>query len=179
MDSVSGFVEAVDYFLIAPYRWPGNSMIGWWTGTTILALWAALLGKLTIALVFRVNRSHIKETVGEMAQRHSQSMNALKAGDKRAYTAINRLANEAFGKSFFLQVAMASASLWPLPCALAWLQIRFSSIQFPLLFDLPLIGDSVGYPFIFIPLYILARIILGKIKIRKAPNPDKPEKCLK
>jgi len=164
MDFVSGFVEAIDYFLIAPYRWPGNPMIGWWAGTTILAVWAALLGKLTIALVFRVNRSHIKETVGEMAQRHSQSMNALKAGDRAAYKAINRLANEAFGKSFFLQVAMASASLWPIPCALAWLQIRFSSIRFPLLFDLPLIGDSVGYPFIFIPLYILARIILGKIK---------------
>jgi len=42
MDFVSEFVEAIDYFLIAPYRWQGNSMIGWWTGTTILAVWAAL-----------------------------------------------------------------------------------------------------------------------------------------
>ncbi|MBC8177145.1 MAG: hypothetical protein ISR61_09585 [Desulfobacteraceae bacterium] len=171
MDFVSGFVETIDYFLIAPYRWSGNPVIGWWTGTTILAVWAALLGKLTIALVFRVNRSHIKETVGEMAQRHSQSMNALKAGDRTAYKAINKLANEAFGKSFFLQVAMASASLWPIPCALAWLQIRFSSIRFSLPFDIPLIGNSVGYSFIFIPIYILARILLGKIKIRKAHNP--------
>ena len=106
-----------------------------------------------------------------MDQRHSESMNALKAGDKAAYKAINSLANEAFGKSFFLQVAMASASLWPVPCALAWLQIRFSSIRFPLLFDLPLIGNSVGAPFIFIPLYILARIIVGKIKGKRSRVP--------
>jgi hypothetical protein len=105
-----------------------------------------------------------------MSRRHGQSMNALKAGDRAAYKAINKLANEAFGRSFFLQVAMASASLWPIPCALAWLQIRFSSIRFPLFFDLPFIGDSVGYPFIFILLYILARIILGKIGIRKSEN---------
>lgn len=167
MNFVSGFVEAIDYFLIAPYRWPGNPVIGWWTGTAVLAAWAALLGKITIALVFRVNRSYIKETVGEVNQRHTQSMNALKAGDRAAYRAINRLANEAFGKSFFLQVAMASASLWPVPCALAWLQIRFSSIQFPLAVDLPLVGHKVGASFIFIPLYILARIMLGKVKPRK------------
>ena len=168
MDLFSGLFEAIDTLLIAPYRWPKNPVIGWWVGTFILAIWAALLGKLTIALVFRVNRSHIKETVQEMSRRHSQSMNALKAGDRAAYKAINKLANEAFGRSFFLQVAMASASLWPLPLALAWLQMRFSSVDFPLPGNLPLIGNSVNYPFIFIPLYILARIILGKIGIRKA-----------
>jgi len=167
MDFVSGLIEAIDSLLIAPYRWPKNPVIGWWIGTFILAVWTSLLGKLTIALVFRANRSHIKETVQEMSRRHSQSMNALRAGDRAAYKAINKLANEAFGKSFFLQVAMASASLWPLPLALAWLQMRFSSVDFPLPVNLPLIGKSVGYVFIFIPLYILVRILLSKFKFSR------------
>ncbi|MBW1780148.1 MAG: hypothetical protein JRL30_05370 [Deltaproteobacteria bacterium] len=167
MDFVSGLIEAIDSLLIAPYRWPGHPVIGWWVGTSILAIWTALLGRMTIALVFRVNRSHIKDTVQEMSQRHSQSMNALKAGDRQAYKAINKLANEAFGRSFFMQVSMAAAALWPIPLALAWLQLRFSSVDFPIPVTLPLIGNNVGYAFIFIPLYILARIILGKVKIRR------------
>lgn len=166
MDVLSGLIEAMDSLLIAPYRWPGNAVIGWWLGTSILAVWAALLGRLTIAMVFRVNRSHIEETVQEMSQRHNQSMNALKAGDRAAYTSINKLANDAFGRSFFMQVAMASASLWPLPLALAWLQMRFSSVDFPLPVTLPLIGNSVGYAFVFIPLYILVRIILSAYKFK-------------
>ncbi len=170
MDVLSGLIEAVDSLLIAPYRWPGNPVIGWWTGTCILAVWTALLGRLTIAMVFRVNRSHIEETVQEMSQRHNQSINALKAGDRAAYKSINKLANEAFGRSFFMQVAMASASLWPLPLALAWLQMRFSSIDFPIPVTLPLIGNSVGYAFIFIPLYILVRITLGKLRFRRAQS---------
>ena len=168
MDVLPGLFEAVDSLLIAPYRWPGHPVIGWWLGTSILAIWTALLGRLTIALVFRVNRRYIEETVQEMDQRHHQSINALKSGDRSAYKGINKLANEAFGKSFFMQIAMASASLWPLPLALAWLQTRFASVDFPLPVTLPVIGNSVSYPFIFIPLYILTRIVIGKLKISRA-----------
>jgi hypothetical protein len=171
MDVLPGLFQAIDSLLIAPYRWPGHPVIGWWLGTSILAIWTALLGRLTIALVFRVNRRYIEETVREMDQRHHQSINALKSGDRSAYKGINKLANEAFGKSFFMQIAMASASLWPLPLALAWLQLRFGSVDFPLPVTLPVIGNSVSYPFIFIPLYILARILLGKIKCRRGETP--------
>jgi hypothetical protein len=99
-----------------------------------------------------------------MVERHNQSMNALKAGDKGSYKAINKLANEAYGKTFFLQLAMASASLWPVPFALAWMQSRFSNVHFPLPFNMSLIGDSVSYPFVFIPLYILTRMLFGKAR---------------
>ncbi|MBW1797133.1 MAG: hypothetical protein JRJ21_01740 [Deltaproteobacteria bacterium] len=164
MDFFTWLMELVDAFLIAPYRWPQDPVLGWWLGTFILALWSTILGEITLAIAFRANRSHVKETTREMTEYHDRSMNALKAGDKGAYRAINKLANEAFGKTFFLQIAMASASLWPVACALGWMQTRFSNIRFPLPFDMPLLGETAGYPFIFIPLYILTRIIFGKVK---------------
>ena len=164
MDIVSSLINGIDQFLIAPYRWPENPMLGWWLGTLILALWSTLLGRVTMALVMRVNLRYVKEGLEETSLRHTQSMNALKAGDKESYKAINKLANEAYGKTFFLQVAMAAASLWPIPLALGWLQLRFSDVRFPLPLDLPFIGNSVGYAFVFIPLYILVRILVGKMR---------------
>lgn len=164
MDFFAWLMELFDAFLITPYRWPQDPVLGWWLGTFILAVWCEILGEITLAIAFRANRSHVMKTTREMAEYHDRSMNALKAGDKRSYKAINKLANEAFGKSFFLQIAMASASLWPVACALGWMQARFSNIRFPLPFDLPLLGETVGYPFIFIPLYILIRIFFGKLK---------------
>jgi hypothetical protein len=164
MDLVSSLVSSADQLLIAPYRWPEHSMAGWWLGTSLLAFWATLLGNATSAIVMRVNLRHLKEGLEETSLRHLQSMNALKAGDKASYKAINKLANEAYGKTFFLQMAMAAASLWPIPLALGWLQLRFSGVSFPIPLDLPFVGRSVGYAFIFIPLYILMRILVGKVK---------------
>jgi hypothetical protein len=163
MDFVTGLINSVDPFLIAPYRWPKNPMVGWWLGTAVLALWATLLGRLTMALVMRANLSHVKEGLAETSMRHTQSMNALKAGDKESYKAINQLANEAYGKTFFLQIAMAAATLWPIPLALGWLQLRFSDVRFPFPLDLPPVGNGVGYAFVFIPLYILVRILTAKV----------------
>ena len=163
MDIFSGLISGMDQFLIAPYRWPKNPMAGWWLGTSILALWSTLLGKATMALVMRTNLQHVKESLAETSLRHTQSMNALRAGDKESYKAINKLANEAYGKTFFLQVSMAAASLWPIPLALGWLQLRFSEVRFPIPLELPNVGSSVGYAFIFIPLYILVRILVGKM----------------
>ena len=164
MDVLGRSAEIADLILVIPYRWPGDPFIGWWTGTLILALWATVLGEITLFLALRANRSRVMDTFQEMGDRHSQSINALRAGDKEAYKAINKLANEAFGKAFFMQMTMAAASLWPVPLALGWLQTRFSGVRFPLPCDLPLLGDSVGYTFIFIPLYILVRIMFGKIR---------------
>ncbi len=164
MDPIAWFVETMDAFLIAPYRWPKDPVIGWWLGTAILAVWCTVLGEITGALAYRANRSRVREANEEMTERHHQSLNALKAGDKGAYKSINKLANEAYGKTFFLQLAMACASLWPVAFALGWMQTRFSEVDFPLPISVPLVGGSVSYPFVFIPLYILARITFGKIK---------------
>ncbi|MBW1785469.1 MAG: hypothetical protein JRK53_02445 [Deltaproteobacteria bacterium] len=164
MDILTRSWNAIDAFLIAPYRWPADPVVGWWVGTILLALWAVLAGDATLALAYRVNRFRVREVEQEMMARHHQSINALKAGDKSAYKAINKLANDAFGESFFLRLAMACAALWPAAMALAWLQSRFSHIRFPLPFNVPLAGKHVGYAFVFIPLYILVRIVFGKAK---------------
>lgn len=176
MDFFTGLINGIDQFLIAPYRWPENSVAGWWLGLSILALWSTLLGRLTMALVMRVNLRHVREGLEETGMRHTQSMNALKAGDKESYKAINKLANEAYGKTFFLQVAMAAASLWPVPLALGWLQLRFSEVRFPLPLDIPLMRHGVGYAFVFIPLYILVRILVAKgvnrMSLFRKENPE-------
>ncbi len=149
--------------MIAPYRFWGNPVIGWWLGTFLLALWSTILGRLTMTLVFRVNRKTVRESVEQTANHHQQSMNALRSGDKSAFKAINTLANEAYGKTFFLQVAMASSSLWPVPLALAWLEMRFSSVNFPFPLNLPFTGGTVNYVFIFLLVYICTRIMFNDL----------------
>ncbi|HIJ41999.1 MAG TPA: hypothetical protein HPP90_13110 [Deltaproteobacteria bacterium] len=164
MDIIPKLLEAADSFLMAPYRLFGNPVIGWWLGIFVLAMWTTLLGQLTMALVFRVNRKAVKETVEQVSNHHHQSMNALRSGNKPAYKAINKLANEAYGKTFFLQVAMASSSLWPVPLALAWLEIRFSSVDFPFPLNLPFLDGTVSFVFIFILVYIFTRIMFNGLK---------------
>ena len=110
-----------------------SALLGWWLGTLILSFYCTLLGQISSALVHRVNRSHMENTSREMMDRHHQSLNALRSGDKTAFKKINKLANEAYGKSLFLQLAMAGAYLWPVPFALGWLNMRFSDVGFPLL----------------------------------------------
>jgi len=133
-------------------------------GTIVLCFWAVLLGEATLKLVMRANLKFVQESMSETVQRHRQSMNAMQAGDKAAYKAINKLANEAYGKTLFLHLAMGAASLWPIPLALGWLQLRFSDVDFPLPVHLPYLGDTVRYTFIFFPLYILVYIAFKNLK---------------
>ncbi len=170
MEDLARLFNIVDLFLICPYRWPEDPVVGWWVGTIFLALWSIIAGELTSFIAFRVNRFHVRDVVRETAQLHNQSMSALRVGNKKAYRAINWLANEAYGRTIFLEFAMAASSLWPIPFALAWLQTRFSKVQFPLPFYVPLVGDRVSYPFVFIPLYILIRILFGKAKEHFRPK---------
>lgn len=160
MDPIAWFVETVDPFLIAPYRWPDNPILGWWLGTFILAVWATILGEITLSVVYRVNRAKVVEVLTETSQRHEQSMNALRAGDKKAYKGINKLANEAFGKAFFLQLAMGMSSLWPAFLAAAWLQARFGEITW----TLPRANVEIGFIAPFLGCYVLARILFIRSK---------------
>ena len=154
----------IDSILIAPYRWPGNPLVGWWLGTIILGIWCTLLGEISLALAFRVNRAHVRQVSEEMHDYHHSSMRALRTGDKGAFKDINRLANEAYGRNFFLGIAMACSSLWPVACALGWMQIRFSGVEFALPSLFPVAGKTVGYAFVFIPVYILVRMAMGKLR---------------
>jgi hypothetical protein len=159
----------IDPVLIHPYRWFDSPTLSWWIGTFIVSLWAAAIGEVTLLIVNRVNRKFVKERMDETAMYQDRSINALKSGDKKAYKQINKLANEAFGKSFFLMIAMGMASLWPAFFAAAWLQKRFGDIRFPF----PIMAEGLNFVPYFIVCYILARIIVGKSKkhiqaVRKA-----------
>ncbi len=160
MDLILEIWALIDAFLRAPYLWPLPPLAAFGLGTFLLAIWCAVLGELTIAVLYRVNAGYIARLAAEMRRRHRQSLNALKAGDKGAWRGINRLANEAFGKAFFLQLAMGASSLWPAFLAAAWLQQHFGEVRFALW----------GWRFNFLPpyvaLYILARIIFSRLKRR-------------
>lgn len=140
----------VDGVLIGPYRWPADPLLGWWLGTAILAGWATLLGELTMLLVRRVNRRHVREVNDEVKRMQEASINALRGADKEAWRGINRLGNEAVGRAFFLQIAMGAGSLWPAFLAAGWLQMRFEGVPI----YVPLFNDSyiAGFLLCYLPL---------------------------
>ena len=161
------FMHFVDPVLIAPYRLTDHALLGFFTGSFCLALWCVLLGEITLSAAIRINRRHIDELKQEIAEREALSWQAKAAGDNAGYKAINKQANDAWGRHFFTMAAYSAGMLWPIPFALYWMDSRFHAVQFSLFWPLSLlIKNSVGYPFFFIPLYILARIVFGKARRR-------------
>jgi hypothetical protein len=162
MEQIAWLLTQIDPVLIYPYRWFEHPMLGWWVGTFILALWASLLGELTLAVAYRLNRKYIARNLDQTSYYHLQSLKAKQAGDEKAYKGINKLANEEFGKSFFLFMAMGMASLWPAFFAAAWLNKRFGDI----VFVMPKWAGGLELSFIapFIILYIVARMIFSRLK---------------
>ena len=162
MDPVFRILSYIDPILIAPYRWFENPTLSWCLGTFCLAFWAGIIGELTLAAAYRLNHRQVSQNDAQTHYYHTQSMAAKKAGDDAAFKGINGLANEAFGKAFFLLAAMGMASLWPAFFAAAWLDLRFGELVFTLP---PLAGGlqlNVVAPFIVC--YILARTLISKIK---------------
>jgi hypothetical protein len=152
----------IDRFLISLYRLTGIAMIDFFIGTTIVSLFCVLIGQVTYLWVYRQNHQHLLISEDEMVQMHTLSMDALRAKDKYGYTSYNRLANDAFGKYFFAQIAIGMAAIWPLPFALWWMKMRFGKVDFPL----PWVDFSVGYQFTFFPIYILVHLSFRSVKTR-------------
>ena len=168
MDEIITIYHWIDSLLIFFFRLIPVPILGYYLGSALVALICVVLGQITIALAFTWNRRFIDDDNNRMVHMHNLSMRALLAKDKSAYKKINQEANDAFGKVFFAQIALAVSSLWPLPFAIGWMQSRFLDVSFPLPMTLPWIGKSVGYLFTFLPIYILVYILFGKIK-RKLP----------
>jgi hypothetical protein len=100
-----------------------------------------------------------------MARTEQLSIQAYQQGDSTSYHAFNKAANDAWGKHFFTMAAYSAGMLWPVPFALAWLHLRFADVDFPLAFPLSLLfGETVGYAYTFIPLYILSRILFKHMR---------------
>lgn len=155
-----------DNFLIWFYRTGDVPIFGYFLGTAVLALLCVIAGQITLSIAWLVNRKFLDRDNQEMVRMHNLSIRALIAKDKAAYKACNKEANDAFGKYFFSQIALSISSLWPVPFALGWMQTRFGQIDFLIPFNIPYMGDSVGYTFTFIPVYILSYIVFGKIKFK-------------
>ncbi|MDJ0883682.1 MAG: hypothetical protein QNJ48_05950 [Desulfobacterales bacterium] len=156
----------LDAFLMAFFRLAENPMLGYLTGIAVLALVCVILGDFSMGLAYRWNHAFLRRDNRRLVRLQNVSLRALKARDKESYQALNREANDAFGKVFFAQVALAAASLWPLPFAMQWLETRFGDVLFALPLALPKAGDTVGYAFTFLPMYILVRIVFGRLKGR-------------
>lgn len=152
----------MDPYLIWFYRITGYTFVDFLLGTFVIASMALVIGEFTISLAYLANRRKIEQTTDEVVRYQNISVDAIEAGNKPAYTAANKIANDAFGKSFFHQIALSTGFLWPIPVALGWMQYRFSEVEFRLLFS----DATVGYPAVFIPLYVLAYLGFKRIKYK-------------
>ena len=108
----------LDPYLIWFFRLTDHAAVNFFIGTAVMAFLALLLGKLGSAAVLAAGRRYSLRLSGEAKKYQDLSIQALKAGDRPAYEAGNQLANEAFGKSFYLGVAQSAAFFWPV--GLSW-----------------------------------------------------------
>ncbi len=152
----------VDPYLIWFFRLTGQSWLNFLLGNLVLAFLALLVGEFTSLLASFMVRRHFEQVAGEAKKYQNLSMEALEAGDRPAYEAANQLANEAYNKSFFMQVALSATFFWPIFFVLGWLQYRFFELEFPI----PLTGLSLGYIGVFILLYLLTYFLFKRVKYR-------------
>jgi uncharacterized membrane protein (DUF106 family) len=152
----------LDPYLIWFYRLTGQAEVNFYLGTLVVAVLALLVGEFTSFLASFLVRRHFDEVAGEAKRYQDLSMEALKAGDRPAYEAANKLANEAFGRSFFMQLALSATFFWPIFFVLGWMQYRFLELEFPL----PFVGFSLGYIGVFIIIYVAAYILYKRVKNR-------------
>lgn len=161
MDFAALVPDWLDAVLIAPFRWPDSPHIGLWLGSGLLSCLCLLLGELTSAGLFFLQRRRLLEMQDGVLRYHNLSVDALYAGNKEAYLAANTLAHEDFGRSFFAQAAVGMAGLWPLPFALAWMALRFEGIA---VYTIPGTSLQAGYVFVLLTTYIAARIAFARCK---------------
>lgn len=176
MDFSLIFPAWLDSILIAPFRWPASPYVGIWLGSTLLAWYCILLGEAVSALLFLIHHRYYTSMQDSMLHYHNLSVDALHAGNKEAYLAANKLAQEDFGKSFFAQATVGLASLLPLPFALGWMASRFEGIP---LYTLPVLKVSAGFVFVFLSVYILSRILFSRFVKKRLPLFNKIEEIKK
>lgn len=159
-DWISILFQKADPFLIRLFRLTDDPVTGFIIGSFLIAMVCVVVGEVTLSLAIKWNRPHIESLKQEIRRNESLSIQAYEMGDRTSYQALNKAANDAWGRHFFSMAAYSAGVLWPVPFALGWMQIHFARMDFPVLFPLSLVvGETVGYAFVFIPIYILARIL--------------------
>jgi len=164
-DILTRFYLIADSFLIFFYRITGMPLADYFMGTFFLSFLCVVVGEISVSLALRFNHRYIDEMTTEMETKEKLSMAAYRSGDRASYRALNKEATDVWGKRFFTMVAYSAGVLWPIPCALGWMQTRFADVQFALAFPLSLVfGKTVGTTFVFIPLYIFCRILFKYLR---------------
>jgi hypothetical protein len=154
------FYQSLDPYVIWFYRLTGHAWLDFVTGTLVLAGIALFLGEAGMLLACRFSLTRLEQRTAEALQYQSLSLEALQAGNREAYQAANKLANEAFGHTFFQQAALSAAFLWPVFFALAWMQHRFLEVEVPI----PGTSWSLGYIGAFIIIYAAAYLVYRQVK---------------
>jgi hypothetical protein len=152
----------VDSFFIWFYRLSGYALLDFVIGTFSLALVAVVIGEFSISFAFLLTRGSIQRVQDQMVNYQNLSIDALAAGNKEAYKGANKLANDAFGRTFFMQIGLSSARVWPAFLAVAWMNTRFHEVDF----EVPFIGRTIGFIPIFILLYVAAYFAFKPIRNR-------------
>jgi hypothetical protein len=160
MEMASVFL-ILDPYLIWLFRISGHAIADFIIGTLTLACLSLIIGEFSSFLASLAIKKPVAEATATADNYQRLSMEALAAGDRPAYKAANRLANEAFGKAFFMQVALSAAYLWPIFFVLAWMNYRFAGVEF---IPLPLTNRSLGYIGVFLLLYIPAYISFRRFR---------------
>ncbi len=158
------FYLFIDPWIIPLYRMTGITMADYMIGTFCLSLAAVLLGEVTVSIALRANKPYIRGLSDRILVKEAMAGAAFRTGDMAGYKALNKEATDAWGKKFFAMIAHSAAILWPVPFALGWMQTRFAGVDFPVTFPFTLVTDSVGYTFSFFPIYILGRIVFGRLR---------------
>jgi len=157
----------LDPYLIWFFRLTDLTVLNFFIGTAVMAMLALSLGKIGSAAVLAAGLRYSTRLADDAKKYQDLSHQALKIGDRSTYEAANKLANEAFNKSFFLGVAQSAAYFWPVGLILAWMQYRFLDIE---LISIPGTGISIGFVGIFILMYIMIILIIKHIKGRIRPT---------
>ncbi len=158
------WLEYLDRFLIPFYRLVDDPVLAYFLGTFLLAVICVLIGELLVGLAIYMNRDHLRRLTDELIKWNNLAVEAAEKGHSDAYHTFNKEANDVYGKLFFLSIAHSAACLVPIPFVLAWMEMRFGTVEFPLPFNLPVVGDSVNYIFTFVVLYLPAWWLFKKVK---------------
>lgn len=146
------------------YRFPDNSVFGYFLGTFVLACICLILEKYSVSVAIHINKDKIISNSDEMAYYQDISTRALMVHNKNVFKAANSVSNEAYGKLFFSRVALSAAALWPVVLALGWMQCRFADVDFTLLVPVTGADYLLGYVTTFVLCSVIVRIVFHKLK---------------
>ncbi len=150
----------IDGFLIYPFRLLSNNLASFWLGCVFISLLCIVIGRLTGKLLFFLNKAYYQKQNAELEHYQTLSIKAANTGNKDTYKAVNHMANDSFGKSFFTGAALFSATLWPLPFAMFWLSTRFEGVG---IFTLIGTEREMNYAFVMLACYIVLRLGISRI----------------